>query len=335
MADIRVVSAAYASESWHEVVAQMVRVPVSVLSSWLDYQRIYGQQAEYGFEDVSVFFLLGDRPIAVWPRAVVKDDSGSVFVTSLPGTLREPYTAEGLSAAELKALGSAALSDLMETCQLARAVADLECHIGPYGELTPLGERVSRSFQSVGASVELVVDLSDGKPGAWRSVRRSYRSLISGMNRVASTRISTDPADLPVLKGLHVAAAGRTTRSEETWRSQARAMEQGEAFLVLVSRRPGGGEDIGGALIYRSVWQAEYAVGAYDRALQSANAPVGHLAQWAAIEYLCEHTEVKSYVLGRFSRPDEWRGKLGGINQFKSGFASRYLAHPVFRICSD
>ena len=335
MADIRVVSAPYASKSWHEVVAQMNPVPVSVLSSWLDYQRIYGQQAGHGFEDLSVTFMLGDRPIAVWPRALVKDDSGGAFVTSLPGTLREPCTAEGLSANELKALSSAALSDLMGTCQLARAVADLACHIGSHGELTPLGERVSRSFESVGASVELVVDLSDGKPGAWRSVRRSYRSLISGMNRVASTRISTDPADLPVLKGLHLAAAGRTTRSEETWTSQARAMEEGNAFLVLVSSLPEGGEDIGGALIYHSAWQAEYAVGAYDRALQSTNAPVGHLAQWAAIEYLCEHTEVKSYILGRFSRLDEWRGKLGGINQFKSGFANRYVAHPVFRIRPD
>jgi hypothetical protein len=335
MVDIRVVSAPYASESWHETVAQMIRVPVSVLSSWLDYQRIYGQQAGYGFEDLSVTFMLGDRPIAVWPRAMVKDDSGSAFVTSLPGTLREPYTAEGLSAAEQKALSSAALSDLIETCRPARAVADLACHMGSHGELTPLGERVSRSFQSVGANVELVVDLSDGKPGAWRSVRRSYRSLISGMNRIASTRISTDPVDLPILKGLHRAAAGRTTRSEETWTSQARAMAAGDAFLVLVSSLAGGGEDIGGALIYHSAWQAEYAVGAYDRALQATNAPVGHLAQWAAIQYLCEHTEVKSYVLGRFSRLDEWRGKLGGINQFKSGFASRYVARPVFRICSD
>jgi hypothetical protein len=332
MADVRIVPAPRSPESWHEVLAEMKRVPVSVLSSWLDYQRIYGQQAEYEFEDLSVTFMLGQRPIAIWPRAVVKDGSGRALVTSLPGVLREPYTVGGLSAAEDKAVSTAALSDLVGTCQLTGAVADLACHTGSQGELTRLGERVCRSFPSVGTNIELVVDLSDGKPAAWRDLRRSYRSLISAMNKVAAARISTDPADLVVLRTLHLAAAGRTTRSEDTWMSQARAIEAGHAFLVLVSSLHGGREDIGGALIFHSAWQAEYAVGAYDRELQSTKAPVGHLAQWAAIEHLCERTEVKSYVLGRFSRVDEWNGKVGGINQFKSGFASRYVAHPVFRI---
>ena len=81
-----------------------------------------------------------------------------------------------------------------------------------------------------------MIDLRISEANLRKDIRKSYRSCINwGEKNLAITvhdSRNIDPEIIEEFRQLHIAAAGRETRSQETWHLQYRQIIEKEAFLI-------------------------------------------------------------------------------------------------------
>ncbi|MBM4077044.1 MAG: hypothetical protein FJ267_15550 [Planctomycetes bacterium] len=168
------------------------------------------------------------------------------------------------------------------------------------------------------------VSLSKEEEGRWMQLRPRYRTYVrrDSSKFEFSLFTSTDPSGIDALRELHLRAAGRSTRSIETWERQRDAIVRGEAFVVLAALD---GRDVGGSLVHHSSTEAVYAVGAFDRDLMADGLAIGHCVQWRIWQTLVHNFDIGRYILGtRLINQSDNDGKSAAINQFKDGFSTRF-----------
>jgi len=149
-----------------------------------------------------------------------------------------------------------------------------------------------------------IINLSRTEEELHADVRKSYKSLIN-QNRAEIIKKNL-PRDFARFKELHFLAAGRETRSEETWVIQYKQLLIGEAFFVL-------GPNTGGFFIYNN-HTCYYGVGC------SVEGAGSHALIWKAILHAkklgCKYFEMGEQVFSG----DE---KLVNISKFKRGFGGK------------
>ena len=146
-----------------------------------------------------------------------------------------------------------------------------------------------------------VINLSYGFARLHADVRKSYKSLINGVKRI------TFAADVSHLYELHIEAAGRETRSKNTWDIQQKMINEKQAFSLLMVNKAG-------VLIYHNNQWAYYAVAA---SLPGINT---HALLWEAIVW-CEAAGIKYFELGEQTFNGD--KKLMDISKFKRGFGGK------------
>lgn len=245
--------------------------------------------------------------------------------------LREVIFASNSTPRQRRYIATQALRNLADLAASRQATTMIGVDTWSSDGISEFGLEVVKTWPAVNTECVMELDLTGGVDAVWRRLRRSYRPLISGLERRATLSISNPGTSTSVetLRLLHLQAAGRATRSLESWQIQADAVVNGDAFVCTVELD---GEPVGATYVQISQTCAEYGVGAYRRDLQDAGIPVGHLTQWGAIRHLVEQTSVQTYTLGRAIGQATWQGKLGGINQFKLGFASRVVTRSIHQV---
>ena len=146
-----------------------------------------------------------------------------------------------------------------------------------------------------------VIDLT--KDNLKKSLRKSYKSLVNRQEGVIFSPF------IYQLKELHLKAAGRKTRSDETWDIQQEMIDAGEAFVVELYKD---GTLISAALFMTNQYCCYYAVAA---SLVGVNS---HPVIWAAIEY-CKAEGLERFELGEKLEGTE---KERNISKFKAGFGA-------------
>jgi FemAB family protein len=121
-------------------------------------------------------------------------------------------------------------------------------------------------------------------------------------------------------KALHYKAAGRLTRTEETWRLQFNAINEDNAFLVISKNNDN--KLIGAALFGITEDEMEYSVAAYERSL--FDFPVSHGILFKAIEF-GKSKNLKYLKLGtRLFESNYPSIKEKNISNFKKHFSSEF-----------
>jgi FemAB family protein len=316
---------------WDETFAALPYGPVSISSAMLDYQLAY--QKGHGGEwlDISLIIHWDSKPAALWPVCISRHhDKNRISSQGLP--VLAPAFIAGLSDKSRKrivknclafvhSLGARLNIEEWESCDCFPARPALgDWHL----ESMALG---------AGCSVrhELFVDLSPPLPEIRAGIRKRFKSLVTAGARLWETGILTKPADHGTwneFRQLHLQAAGRATRSDESWDIQREAIDSGDAILIYL--RDGNGRMVGGGLFYLTPTEGCYAVGAYDRDL--FDKPIGHVVQFAAIEEM-KNRGMRWYKIGtRFypsDKPQPTEKELS-ISYFKEGFASHVFPHFSF-----
>ena len=119
---------------------------------------------------------------------------------------------------------------------------------------------------------------------------------------------------------IHKLAAGRETRSIDSWKEQLRLIREGHAFLAMVELN---GESIGGALFLWGFNSVYYGVAANNPAHHRH--AIGHLALQSAIEYSARQNGVFFWTGLQFSEKiDKVSQKKANIEKFKSGFGNSF-----------
>ena len=192
----------------------------------------------------------------------------------------------------------------------------------PFGGTHPLRFQVGQAVMTaLGAEIDEI----------WRGVRKSYRPLITRESKRLESKVfcSRGHEFVEVAQRLHLAASGRVTRSQTTWDLQAKSIDRGEGFGVLVEL---GHIPVGAAYFDMSRDEATYSVAAYDRQLMSEGVAIGHFTLWRAIEHMKRETALKNLVLYRSIADDaEDDAKVRGIRKFKDGFSNSRLTFRCLR----
>jgi len=132
--------------------------------------------------------------------------------------------------------------------------------------------------------VGLVLELDDDESTLWTNLRKSYRPLINrALKNTKVNVINATNYDFSLCeqyRKLHFVAAGRETRSKETFYAQYELIRDGSGYLVLIST-----EDIivGAYLFY---YLNEYVFYASAATLPECHSQsgVGHLGVWKGIQ---------------------------------------------------
>lgn len=320
-----------AALEWDRVLSGLSYQPVDYSAAMIDYQRAYWSGHGGLATDASLVLLHDQQPCGVWPLSFVQAAEGRALVGSLGGAVLPPLFVAGLARKSIKSLTGACCAALQSLCEHS-GQKTVEC-IEPFADRQGLSDWYD-CWMSSGAGAEmghdLFVDLSGSMADIKSAFRRSYKSLVSAGSRLWRSQVVTasDPLQWEEFRKLHLAVAGRATRSEESWGLQHEAVAAGAAFFVRL--RDQDDRMVGAGLFHVTRDEGLYAVGAYDRAL--FDKPVGHVVQYHAIEEM-KRRGLRWYKLGGRVYPRDRTApteKEVSISNFKQGFASHLF--PVCRL---
>jgi FemAB family protein len=312
----------HAPDDWDRVVDRLAYAPVAYSGPMVDYNLAYVRGQQHEVSDVSVILLNDSRECGVWPLSLTAPtnlgSNGSalvppLFVPDLPATTCKRITLQCL--------------DFLEVFLRANAVTGWESSESFSGSLglSEWHDRAMKRGCAAALKQELFVDLSLDLARIKSGLRKSYRSLITAGERLWDVAIldRTNDAVWAQFIALHTMAAGRVTRSPQTWELQHAAIGCGSAFLVYLCDSTG--RMVGAGLFHTTRHESLYGVGAYDRTL--FDKPLGHVVQFRAIQEL-QNRRIRWHKLGARNYPSEQpppTAKELTIADFKQGFATHLL----------
>ena len=317
---------------WAIASEKIAYLPINYSKKVIDYQLRYWNGSGQPTEDFSVILYHEKRPIALWPLILSRSSSDELRVSSNGGAeLHPPLFVAGLAAKTVKNLTTKCFTALNQFC-IGSRIAGWQS-VSPFSEDTGLSVWHDKVMQAGGrASLkhELFLDVTRPIEEIKSGLRKSYKTLVNSGSKWWSTHLLTqaDAAIWEEFRALHQSAAGRLTRSLDSWVAQLDAIACGAAFFVFL--RDGSNKMVGGGLFHVTRDECVYAVGAYERSL--FDKPLGHVVQYRAIEEM-KRRNIRWYKLGQRSYPGdvpEPSSKELSISDFKQGFASHLF--PIHEI---
>lgn len=318
--------------AWREVGRRLGYLPVDYSSAMIDYQLAYWSGNGLQTLDISLVLMHDGRPCGIWPLSATCDSEGKWRLGSSGGPLMQPLFVSGLARKSTKSVtgGCLAFLDNIGMRMAQASVEIIEAYAGHDG-LSEWHDRLMQSGAPVELRHDLFLDLSPSMVEIKSTFRKSYKALITSGGKLWKVGLATaaDPDLWEEFRLLHLAVAGRATRSEESWRFQHDAIASGDAFFIYLRNEKG--QMVGGGLFHTTAHEGLYAIGAYDRSL--FDKPLGHVVQYHAIEEM-KRRGVRWYKLGVRHYPSEHPApsdKEMTISKFKQGFAShifpRFVIH--------
>ena len=311
------------SSLWAAVYERLPYQSISYLSSVIDYQLEYQRGHGGSWDDFSCVIFSNKTPIALWPITIsVKDKAVNlssygrellppIFVKDCPNKTKKSVSKSALELINL-------VSDEIGLHKLISAsVFDGSQALSIWHSLLMKGGAECNVQHNL--YVDLLLPLEKIKS----HFRKSYRSLIITGERIWNTEVLSDSIEIDVweeFRSLHLAVAGKVTRSKESWDMQYRSVKNGESFLVVL--RNDTKKLVGAGLFACTKDEGSYSVGVYDR--QFFDKPLGHVVQYRAIQEM-QQRGCRWYFIGRRFYPSDQptpSEKELSISHFKEGFAS-------------
>ena len=200
-----------------------------------------------------------------------------------------------------------------------------------FSEITPWHLLSMRRDSKVSLIHELYVDLTLDLECIKAKFRKSYKSLIKEEKFDLNSFIMSknDYETWKEFKKLHLCAAGRVTRTDESWKMHFEDINNDCGMLIYIRDKEG--SFLGGGFFNYSKDEAVYSVAAYNRDL--FHLPLGHIVQFRAINELKRRC-IKWYRIGHLPfKGDEVlpTEKYLNIGIFKKGFATKILPKYIFK----
>jgi hypothetical protein len=180
--------------------------------------------------------------------------------------------------------------------------------------------RIHMDFMRV---VELGADDFGAGPRKTKSIKGALKSAeILGMKCQVIDK-NSEPDDIywgmRKLQELHLASAGRATRSQKSWDEQSQAILRGSAFLVLGTLDD---QTVGAAYFLNNATSAYYGVSANSTEFQHVSS--SHVLIVEALKYLTHNSYSRLFLGSQYSdRSQKISPKELQIERFKSLFGGR------------
>ena len=239
--------------------------------------------------------------------------------------------AAGVPSDAIPSVGRATAETLCSTVEVverglsARVIADSAVLSG--FERVLLGSGASSSLEFSG---EVNLTLSEEK--LWRSLRKSYRSLVNMGRREVTIELVHQAAHarerFDLYRALHLEVAGRVTRPALSWDVMYEMVAAGQAQLLLAHLE---GRPIAATYLMRFGTLALYASGAYVRDL--GKFPVSHWPLFASM-LEAKRSGIERLIMGSVFLDSDGNAtpKEQSIASFKLGFSTEVRVRRYYRL---
>ena len=309
--------------SWNTVLSASSYASVYHQVSNVDYYSAYFQG-----ENISFVLIEGQKPIAIFPIFAYQDNNEWKISSNSLGVI-SPLFVRDIPKKSRKRLEKQLIEIILlisKKLKLKKTIFFEYSHFLSNWFLLWL-ERADKNF----ITYQLAIDLRQSVENIKLDFRKSYKPLVNKALKEWDVKVCEENVDevFKEFKDLHFEAAGKQTRSKESWSIQRKQIEDNEAFLVTVRD---GNLLIGAGFFNFSRDMGAYSVGAYKRDL--FDKPIGHAVQMIAINQL-KDLGCKTYILGQKAvaiSSSALSQKETSISHFKEGFAGYVFAQPHLEI---
>jgi len=172
-----------------------------------------------------------------------------------------------------------------------------------------------------------IIDLTKSEEKLWSELRKGYKSSVTWAKKNMSIALYDHQAITSDIyesfRNLHIAAAGRETRSVETWKTQMDMVHNKEAFVIVGTM---GDEVVTAALFLYNKEKCFYGVSASHPNM--SNKPLSHIILWNAIVHSgslgCDYFEIGEQLFdGQLIDGKAPSNKELSLSFFKKGFGGR------------
>ena len=309
--------------SWNSVLSASSYASVFHQVSNVDYYSAYFQG-----ENISFILIEDHKPIAIFPIFAYQDNNEWKISSNSLGLI-SPLFIRDIPKKSRKRLEKQCIEIILlisKKLELRKILLFEHSHFLSTWFLQWL-EKADKDF----ITYQLAIDLQQSIESIKLDFRKSYKPLVNKALKEWDVRVCEENVDevFEEFKDLHFEAAGKQTRSKESWSIQRKQIENQEAFLVSVRD---GNLLIGAGFFNFSKDMGTYSVGAYKRDL--FDKPIGHAVQIVAIKKL-KDLGCKTYILGQKAvaiSSSALSQKEASISHFKEGFAGYVFAQPHLEI---
>jgi len=308
---------------WNTVLSASLYASVYHQVSNVDYYSAYFQG-----ENISFVLIEDHKPIAIFPIFAYQDNNEWKISSNSLGVI-SPLFIRDIPKKTRKRLEKQFIEIILfisKKIKLKKIILFEHSHFLSNWFLLWL-ERADKDF----ITYQLAIDLQQSIESIKLDFRKSYKPLVNKGLKDWDVRVCEENVDevFEEFKDLHFEAAGKQTRSKESWSIQRQQIENKEAFLVSVRD---GNTLIGAGFFNFSRDMGTYSVGAYKRDL--FDKPIGHAVQMIAIKKL-KDLGCKTYILGQKAvalSSSVSSKKEASISHFKEGFAGYVFSQPHLEI---
>tara|TARA_B100001287_G_scaffold62031_1_gene50123 strand:+ start:25567 stop:26571 length:1005 start_codon:yes stop_codon:yes gene_type:complete len=309
--------------SWNSVLNASSYASVYHQVSNIDYYSAY-----FKGDNISFVLIEDNKAIAALPVFIYQDKDGWKISSNGLGLI-SPLFIKSIPKKSRKRLERQLIEIILVISRILnlKKIILFECSYFLSNWFLLWLERADKQF----LTYQLAIDLQKSLDSIKLDFRKSYKPLVNKALRDWDVNICEENLDevFEEFQDLHCEAAGKRTRSNESWSIQKKQIKNKEAFLISVR------DDkalIGAALFNFSRDIGVYSVGAYKREL--FDKPIGHAVQMVAITKL-KDLGCHTYILGQKAvslSSDDLSEKEASISHFKEGFAGYVYAQPCLEI---
>jgi len=306
--------------NWKEVLDDSLEVSVFHLQSSIEYYAAY-------YEGINISFLLHENntPLAIFPLFAYKENNQWIISSNGEGIIAPLFIQD--TPKKLKKRLEKQIAEIIYIIAHELKIENVrffEPNLTLSSWYLLWLEKNNKDFLKYQLAVDLRKSIEDIRLG----FRKSYKPLVN--KALKEWQIEVCDKDYEQIfeefRLLHLEAAGKETRSRESWAIQKEQIKNNEAFLVTVRDE---NKLIGAGFFNYTRDIGMYSVAAYKREL--FDRPIGHAVQMIAIEKLKE-LGCKTYYLGQKATSGLSTEKEISISHFKEGFAGYIVAQPNLEV---
>ena len=307
---------------WDELIYNLDYAPVHYSNQELDYQTLFHNGNGKKINDFSTIFYYENQPISVWPLSLKIEHDEKITICSQGVTLWSPLLVKNLNSKIEKKLIKCSLEILIYLANNFKIneVKSISTYTGNTQTDLWFYENFKRGVE-IFPELELLVNLSIDIKDIQKRWSKSTNNDIKKASKIWKYKIHNeiDVKTWDQFKNLHFELAGKKTRSDETWYSQTKDINNKKGFAVYLFDK--NNKFVGGSFFRYTNNEAIYSSGVYRREL--FNEPLSHYAQYIAIKYM-QSLNLKWYKIGHISNLAKFieNDKEKNIASFKKKFST-------------
>jgi len=300
-------------------------------TEWLEYTLAY--KPELNSSSTSFLVTYQKEPIAICP--LVLEDYDNHIEFSFGGGYgpspafwlndEDQLSIDSLMSMVFKEIDRRA--DNLGVSRIRMSIPPLTRRTGPLSEYNYLTRYNFVDSSTITCIVDLELDLEVIKSNMSKGFRQSLESGLERYDGTVYDHTNVDARSFNNYKQLHIEDAGRQTRPDETFELMEDWITQDRAFLIGVYE---GANPVGFAYFTVLNKRVYYASSCRDPDPHVYHGPIGHFAQWVAIEYMKDRGYIK-YEVGDVDGPSTFPNpptrKQIDIGRFKKAVGGGLQTH--------